>query len=100
MAGADIFDGLTWLRYAFCDGYTLYKHNYGATNLGISLEDFRVNGMTWNDNYRYLFKMKEDMRKYLLKGTFAEFRNNAALFERLHTEFEAKLKEMNRDGRK
>ena len=56
--------------------------------------------MTWNDNYRYLFKMKEDMRKFLLKGNFGEFRNNAALFERLHTEFEAKLAEMNRDGRK
>ena len=40
MAGADIFDGLTWLRYAYCDGHTLYKHNYGTTSLGISLEDF------------------------------------------------------------
>lgn len=44
--------------------------------------------------------MKEDMRKFLLKGNFGEFRNNAALFERLHTEFEAKLAEINRDGRK
>ena len=55
--------------------------------------------MTWNDNYRYLFKMKEDMRTFLLKGNFTEFRNNAPLFERLHTEFEAKLKEQSRDGR-
>src|SRR6185312_9373800 len=30
LAGADIFDGLTWLRYSYFDGLTLYKHNYGA----------------------------------------------------------------------
>jgi queuine/archaeosine tRNA-ribosyltransferase len=94
MAGADIFDGLTWLRYAFHEGYTLYKHDYGAKNLGISLEDFRVNGMTWNDNLRYLFKMKEDMRKFLLKWDFDEFRNNGPLFKALNTEFEAKLREL------
>jgi hypothetical protein len=28
LAGADIFDGLTWLRYAYSDGNTVYKHNF------------------------------------------------------------------------
>jgi hypothetical protein len=29
LAGADIFDGLTWLRFAFHEGQTVYKQNYG-----------------------------------------------------------------------
>jgi hypothetical protein len=32
LAGADIFDGLTWLRFAFHEGYTVYKQNFGALN--------------------------------------------------------------------
>jgi len=37
LSGADIFDGLTWLRFAYSKEYGLpiYKHNYGA--LAVSL---------------------------------------------------------------
>jgi len=35
LAGADVFDGLTWLRFAFHEGQTLYKQNYGALHLGV-----------------------------------------------------------------
>jgi hypothetical protein len=91
LAGADIFDGLTWLRYAYSDGNTIYKHNYGATHLGISFDDYRVNGKIWSDNYFYLFKVREDMQKFLLKGDFGEFRYNGALFKKLFTEFEATM---------
>lgn len=92
-AGADIFDGLTWLRYAFHQGNTLYKHNYGAKHLGISFEDFRVNGKTWSDNYFYLLALKRDMQKFLFDGSFDHFTHNGPLFKTLYTEFEAKLKE-------
>jgi hypothetical protein len=93
LAGADIFDGLTWLRYAFHEGNTVYKHNYGAKNLGIRFEDFRVNGKTWNDNYFYLMEMKRDMHKFLFDGDFDHFTYNASLLNKLNTEFEAKLNE-------
>jgi hypothetical protein len=36
LAGADIFDGLTWLRYAFSDGDTIYRHSFGAMTLPFS----------------------------------------------------------------
>jgi len=83
LAGADIFDGLTWLRYAYSDGNTVYKHNYGATHLGIGFDDYRVNGKIWSDNYFYLFKVREDMQKFLFKRDFSEFRYNGPLFKRL-----------------
>jgi hypothetical protein len=94
-AGADIFDGLTWLRYAFQDGETVYKHNYGATVLGIELEDFRVNAKVWGDNYYYLLHLKQDMCKYLLKQDFSHFRHpkNVEFFPKACAQLEEKLKE-------
>ncbi|MCB1972502.1 MAG: hypothetical protein KDG54_19065, partial [Geminicoccaceae bacterium] len=29
VAGADIFDGLTWLRFAYYEGLTIYRQNFG-----------------------------------------------------------------------
>lgn len=93
-AGADIFDGLTWLRYAFHRGSTVYKHNYGATVLGIGMEDFRVNAKVWNDNYYYLFHLKEDMQRFLLGNDFGQFSTNAAFFAKAVAQFKQKLKEV------
>lgn len=93
-AGADIFDGLTWLRYAFHKGSTIYKHNYGSTVLGIGYEDFRVNAKTWNDNYYYLFQLKEDMGRFLLNNEFDQFRHhrNAEFFSKACAQFQEQLK--------
>lgn len=92
-AGADIFDGLTWLRYAFADGATLYKHNYGAQRLGISFEDFRVNGKVWNDNYYYLFQLRDDMRRFLLENDFEQFKFNAPFFKSACAQFRERMQE-------
>jgi hypothetical protein len=54
LAGADIFDGLTWLRFAFHNGYTMYKHNFGALQLGIKEKAHIIDGRTWYHNYRYV----------------------------------------------
>lgn len=94
IAGADVFDGLTWLRYAYFDGHTLYKHNYGARNLGISFEDFRINAKVWNDNYYYLLHLKEDMARFSLSFDFAVFGSNAKFFETANQQFQVRLKEV------
>jgi hypothetical protein len=54
LAGADIFDGLTWLRFAYREGLTLYKHNYGALKLGIHEKSDLIDARCWFDNYAYL----------------------------------------------
>lgn len=33
VAGADIFDGLTWLRFAYYKGMTIYRQNYARSSL-------------------------------------------------------------------
>ncbi len=89
LAGADIFDGLTWLRFAFDEGNTVYKHNYGAKRQGIRLEDFRVNGTVWNSNYYYMHRLKDDMLKFLVAHEYSSFAWNGEFFKDAMTQFEA-----------
>jgi hypothetical protein len=80
LAGADIFDGLTWLRFAYHDGRTLYKQNYGAT-VGISTKAHVLDGICWNNNYRYLQELQLEMRRFLGTENFNSFKFNANLFQ-------------------
>jgi hypothetical protein len=74
LAGADIFDGLTWLRFSFHEGHTVYKQNYGALKLGIGTPTEVLDGQCWNRNYYYLKEMEGEMRRFLLEGDFTCFR--------------------------
>jgi hypothetical protein len=75
LSGAEIFDGLTWLRFGFFNGQTVYKHNYGAVK--------NVNGMLrrtedlshsmWKDNYYYLEALREQMRNFIREGDYKAF---------------------------
>lgn len=82
LAGADIFDGLTWLRFAFENGQTVYKQNFGATNLGVNLRAHVIDGLCWNHNYRYMQEMELDMRRFLKTGDYGDLRFHGELFRR------------------
>lgn len=84
LAGADIFDGLTWLRFAFRDGYTIYKHNYGALELGINAKLHIIDGRTWFHNYRYLVDLELEMRRFLKDHDFRCFKHHSDLFRDAH----------------
>jgi hypothetical protein len=58
LAGADIFDGLTWLRFAFHEGRTVYKQNYGALKFGVATKAHVIDARCWNDNYYYIKEME------------------------------------------
>ena len=70
LAGAEIFDGLTWMKYAYYNGTTIYKDNYKILELGI-------NGFTDNniknesrilvDNINYLNEMSFVLRCFVDK---------------------------------
>ena len=80
LAGADIFDGLTWLRFAFHAGNTVYRHNYGALKFGVATNSDVIDGRCWNDNYYYMKDMELEMRRYLNGSDFSVFRYHADLF--------------------
>jgi queuine/archaeosine tRNA-ribosyltransferase len=80
IAGADIFDGLTWLRYSFIDGLTVYWQNYGAkTNL--STHDKQVRRKMLVDNIYYLSAMRDEMLQYSYDKDFSHFKHHSTLFK-------------------
>jgi len=90
LAGADIFDGLTWLRFAFHDGQTLYKQNYGALHLGVQTKAHVIDGLCWNSNYRYIKELELQLRRFLNEHDFSAFKHHGTEFrEALESALEA-----------
>jgi hypothetical protein len=91
VAGADIFDGLTWLRYAFKEGRTLYRQDFGITDLGIALKFPRVEALCWARNYQYMKEMELEMRRFLKAHDFTVFKHHGDF---LRTAFQTIEEEM------
>lgn len=70
LSGAEIFDGLTWLRFGFFNGQTIYKHNYGAMKNvnGLLRKTEDLSHSMWKDNYYYLEALREQMRNFITRG--------------------------------
>lgn len=90
-AGADIFDGLTWLRYTYKNGCAIYKHNYGALDLGIKTEDYKVDAQSWNHNYYYMMELQNEMQRFLVTGDFTCFSHHAEFFRKQVETLKAEL---------
>jgi len=78
-AGAEIFDGLTWLRYGYMNGTACYYGNFGAISRDISLPDDMMKIYMISDNISYLGRMKNQMLKYLIDGDFKMFGENSEI---------------------
>ncbi len=81
VAGADIFDGLTWLRYAFKDGRTLYQQDFGVSDLGISTKADKIDALCWSRNYTYMTDMELEMNRFPTNHDCRVFKYHS---ERLH----------------
>jgi hypothetical protein len=81
VAGADIFDGLTWLRYAFKDGRTLYRQDFGITDLGIGTKFPLVEALCWARNYQYMKEMELEMRRFLKGNDFGVFKYHSEILK-------------------
>ena len=79
VAGADIFDGLTWLRFGFKDGQTLYRQNYGVLELSIDTKWHLIDARCWSNNSYYLKDLQLEMRRFLKEGDFSAFRHHDSL---------------------
>ena len=81
LAGADIFDGLTWLRFAFHKGLTIYKHNFGALQLGVTTNSHIVDARCWYQNYYYMNDLELEMRRFLASQDFGSFKYHGDMFK-------------------
>lgn len=73
IAGADIFDGLTWLRYAFSNGHTIYRQDYGIEEFGVDTKSPKVEALCWSKNYTYMRGMELEMKRFLVDHDFGVF---------------------------
>lgn len=64
VSGAEIFDGLTWIRYGFDGGRCVYTHNMGVLKYGIDIRDELVRARALADNYYYLQDLQRRLREF------------------------------------
>lgn len=92
LAGAEVFDGLTWLRYAYRDGLCVYLANNGVLKIGTDRRDDRVRVQTITENVHALPKLRAQMRKFTLEQDFNQFEHNADVLRSEYDSLRAKLK--------
>lgn len=91
VAGADIFDGLTWLRYAFKEGRTLYRQDFGISDLGISTKAYKIEALCWSRNYTYMGDMELEMNRFPISHDFHVFKYHSDRIKSAFESVEAKL---------
>jgi len=94
LAGAELFDGLTWLRYGYLDGRAVYYRNSGLIRLGVHEKEGLVRAHNINSNVYYLRDLEQEMLEYLLDHEFDRFKYNGSFlrkaFNRLRSKFEGR----------
>lgn len=84
LAGAEVFDGLTWLRYAYLNGTSVYWQDYGVFIRGIEAKGDFIRAMSLADNLGYLQKLKIQMKRFLAEDDFNVFDHHADQFEQAY----------------
>ena len=82
ISGADIFDGLSWLRFIFHNGNAFYGDSFGPKHFGIHENSNVMWGKSLSDNYTYLMRLQLDLEKFQSNGDFDVFGSNAEFFEK------------------
>ena len=82
LSGADIFDGLTWLRYAFYNKVAIYRQNSHALdhNVPLGFRDGELTAHVHVNNYRFLGTMQEEMKQFLINQNWNAFGEHGEFF--------------------
>lgn len=70
LAGAEIFDGLTWLKYSYFNGVAMYTNNLCALNKDIEIDtrDSQVRATSIINNIHYLSRLKNTLINFVNSG--------------------------------
>ncbi len=80
LSGADLFDGLTWLRYGLSSQFAVYRVNYGNLKFGTKLTDRQLAPRIWVENLYQLTELANRMKRFLRKGHFSVFNEHEVFF--------------------
>lgn len=83
LCGADIFDGLTWLRLAFIEDMAVYRNNWAIlqSNADIGGRDLEI--ISWIENLRYLSQQKLKMVRFSHSYDMTEISANSDVLNRV-----------------
>lgn len=79
VAGAEVFDGLTWSRYAYNVGQCVYVHSNAAAKYGVDVDDDEARVRTIKDNLRYLDQLERSLRRLAETRDWAHLIDNRDL---------------------
>jgi len=92
MSGAEIFDGLTWIRYAYDDGRCVYTHNLGVLKYGLHEREDRIKARAMADNYYQLQELQQRLREYQITGNFEKLQPHAQFLSNALDSLKTRLK--------
>lgn len=91
VAGAEIFDGLTWLRFGYHDGTAMYQQNCAARRVGVHHNDDQIRILNLQNNLVALSDLTQQMRRFVNDGDYAVLGPNGRIvneaFESLRSRF-------------
>lgn len=100
-AGAEIFDGISWLRYAYYDGMAIYRDAYNVLELGIETPLDHARILVLNQNVNFLQQLTTSLQAFVDKKgrNFDMFKINkndkrAKVFERAYRTLCTKIPEL------
>lgn len=84
LAGADIFDGLTWLRFAYRDGRAIYMRDLAAldAHLGARINDTDVRARVLWGNLQEIWRLEHSMKKFIKTADYSVFEHHAEFFRK------------------
>ena len=91
IAGAEIFDGLTWLRYAYNDGLCIYTHNEGVVKYGLHLRDDHIRSQVLSGNCYALQSLQQRLREFEKTGDFSKLKPHQDLLLNAFDSLKTKL---------
>ncbi len=81
LAGAELFDGLTWIRYGYNDECCIYPHNMAAIKYGIQMRDNQFKLRMLADNYYHLERLQLRLQEFAASGSFDKFGPHSTLLQ-------------------
>jgi hypothetical protein len=81
LAGAELFDGLTWIRYGYNDGLCLYSHNMAAIKYGIHMKDNQYKIRMLAENCYRLEELQLRLQEFASSGSFEKLDPHAKLLK-------------------
>ena len=92
ISGAEIFDGLSWLRYGYMDGLCIYTHNLGVVKYGLHVPDALVRSRTLSGNCYALQSLQQSLLEFETTRNFDKFGSHAKLIENAYDSLNTRFK--------